>query len=224
MKFGVIPSVAPYVLPHLLPVLQERHPDLELELRETQTRFLVEELIRGALDVVMIALPTPQAEIETLALFDDAFLLAAPAGDDLPSRARITADDIDPTRLILLEEGHCLRDQALAFCAEATGGTLRELGATSLTTVMQMVANGYGVTLISGNRGAGGSARRAREAPSLRQTGAVSHRRSCLAQDLVARARLQGAGEDRDGGCDVAANARVRHSLSSHASDHASMP
>ena len=68
LKFGVIPSVAPYVLPHLLPVLQDRHPGLELELRETQTRFLVEELIRGALDVVMIALPAPQAEIETLAL------------------------------------------------------------------------------------------------------------------------------------------------------------
>ena len=97
LKFGVIPSVAPYVLPHLLPVLQERHPDLELELRETQTRFLVEELIRGALDVVMIALPAPQADIETLPLFDDAFLLAAPAADDLPSRTRITADDIDPT-------------------------------------------------------------------------------------------------------------------------------
>jgi LysR family hydrogen peroxide-inducible transcriptional activator len=148
LKFGVIPSVAPYVLPHLLPVLQERHPDLELELRETQTRFLVEELIRGSLDVVMIALPSPVPEIETLALFDDAFLLAAPSGDDLPSRTRITADDIDPRRLILLEEGHCLRDQALAFCNDATGGSLRELGATSLTTVMQMVANGYGVTLI----------------------------------------------------------------------------
>jgi LysR family hydrogen peroxide-inducible transcriptional activator len=148
LKFGVIPSVAPYVLPHLLPVLQERHPDLELELRETQTRFLVEELLRGSLDVVMIALPSPGSEIETLPLFDDAFLLAAPSGDDLPSRTRITADDIDPRRLILLEEGHCLRDQALAFCNDATGGSLRELGATSLTTVMQMVANGYGVTLI----------------------------------------------------------------------------
>jgi LysR family hydrogen peroxide-inducible transcriptional activator len=148
LKLGVIPSVAPYVLPHLLPVLQERHPDLELELRETQTRFLVEELLRGSLDVVMIALPSPGSEIETLPLFDDAFLLAAPSGDDLPSRTRITADDIDPRRLILLEEGHCLRDQALAFCNDATGGSLRELGATSLTTVMQMVANGYGVTLI----------------------------------------------------------------------------
>jgi LysR family hydrogen peroxide-inducible transcriptional activator len=148
LRFGVIPSVAPYLLPRLLPMLQELHPDLRLELRETQTRFLVEELTRGSLDVVMIALPLPASDIETLPLFDDAFLLAAPSADDLPSRTRITADDIDPTRLILLEEGHCLRDQALAFCHDATGGSLRELGATSLTTVMQMVANGYGVTLI----------------------------------------------------------------------------
>ena len=148
LKFGVIPSIAPYVLPGLLPVLQKRHPELELELRETQTRFLLEELLRGSLDVVMIALPVPQAELETLALFDDAFLLAAPAGDELPNRSRISAGDIDTGRLILLEEGHCLRDQALAFCSDASGGALRELGATSLTTVMQMVANGYGVTLI----------------------------------------------------------------------------
>jgi LysR family transcriptional regulator, hydrogen peroxide-inducible genes activator len=148
LRFGVIPSVAPYVLPRLLPVLQDRYPELELELRETQTRFLVEELLRGTLDVVMIAMPAPAADIETLALFEDAFLLAAPSADDLPNRTRITADDIDQSRLILLEEGHCLRDQALAFCNDASGGTLRELGATSLTTVMQMVANGYGVTLI----------------------------------------------------------------------------
>ena len=148
LRFGVIPSVAPYVLPHLLPRLQEKHPALELELRETQTRFLVEELIRGALDVVMIALPAPQADVETLALFDDAFLLAAPAADDLPKHMRITADDIDPSRLILLEEGHCLRDQALAFCSLARSGVPASLGATSLATVMQMVANGYGITLV----------------------------------------------------------------------------
>ena len=148
LKFGVIPSVAPYLLPRLLPVLQEKHPDLELELRETQTRFLVGELIRGSLDVVMIALPAPVSDIDTLPLFNDRFLLSAPSADDLPTRTRITADDIDPNRLILLEEGHCLRDQALAFCSDASGGSLRELGATSLTTVMQMVAAGYGVTLI----------------------------------------------------------------------------
>jgi LysR family hydrogen peroxide-inducible transcriptional activator len=148
LKFGVIPSIAPYVLPRLLPALQQSHPGLEIELRETQTRFLIEELERGTLDVVMIALPAPAPDLETLPLFDDPFLLAAPVSDAMPKRARVTASDIDQSRLILLEEGHCLRDQALAFCHQAGGGPYRELGATSLTTVMQMVANGYGVTLI----------------------------------------------------------------------------
>lgn len=147
LKFGIIPSIAPYLLPRVLPALRQRHAELEVELRETQTRFLLDELQRGDLDVVMIALPAP-AELETLPLFDDVFLLAAPAGEPLPNGVRIGAEDIDVSRLILLEEGHCLRDQALAFCHSAGGGSLRELGATSLTTVMQMVANGYGVTLI----------------------------------------------------------------------------
>ena len=148
LKLGVIPSLAPYVLPGLLPLLQDRFPKLQLELRETQTRFLIDELVRGSLDVIMIALPAAHPEVLTVALFDDVFLFAAPAADALPKRMRITADDIDPRRLILLEEGHCLRDQALAFCNDHGTDTLKELGATSLTTVMQMVANGYGVTLM----------------------------------------------------------------------------
>lgn len=148
MRLGVIPSLAPYVLPRLLPVLQSRHPELRLELRETQTRSLVAELVRGALDVVMIALPDSNPEIATAPLFDDPFLLAVPAQNSFLKRSRIAADDIDPRQLILLEEGHCLRDQALAFCGLAQSETRKELGATSLATVMQMVANGYGVTLV----------------------------------------------------------------------------
>src|ERR1043165_9077681 len=81
-------------------------------------------------------------------LFEDPFLLAIPANDARTGRARIDARDIDRRRLILLEEGHCLRDQALAFCATAGGTSPSGLGATSLTTVMQMVANGHGVTLV----------------------------------------------------------------------------
>src|SRR5664280_383456 len=101
----------------------------------------------------MLALPADGADMETLALFDDAFLLAVPAADVLSARSRVGVEDIDQTRLILLEEGHCLRDQALAFCATAargrtTGAGGTAFGASSLTTVMQMVANGYGVTLI----------------------------------------------------------------------------
>jgi LysR family hydrogen peroxide-inducible transcriptional activator len=108
--------------------------------------MLVEELHRGALDVIMLALPVDDAEIETIRLFDDPFLLAVPATDNRPESVRVDADDIDTQRLILLEEGHCLRDQALAFCSSARRDV--SLGATSLTTVMQMVAHGYGITLL----------------------------------------------------------------------------
>lgn len=148
LKLGIIPTLAPYLLPKLLPSLQTHYPDLTVELRETQTKVLLEELAGGELDVVMLALPVPDAEIETKALFDDPFLLAVPADDPLPESRLVNAREIDQRRLILLEEGHCLRDQALAYCAGARSDLPMRLGATSLATVMQMVANGYGVTLV----------------------------------------------------------------------------
>jgi LysR family hydrogen peroxide-inducible transcriptional activator len=151
LRLGVIPTLAPYVLPQILPVLQRRFPDLRVELRETQTRTLMDELGRGTLDAVLLALPVNERDIESIALFDDPFLLAVPSADPHPRAARIAATDIDQQRLILLEEGHCLRDQALAFCGtqpDTAGGGSAGLGATSLATVMQMVANGYGVTLL----------------------------------------------------------------------------
>ena len=146
LQLGVIPSIAPYVLPKILPALQQRYSDLRVELRETQTHVLVDELHRGALDAVMLALPADDAEIESVPLFEDPFLLAVPSTDNRPEGARVSAEDIDMQRLILLEEGHCLRDQALALCSSVRRDV--SLGATSLATVMQMVANGYGVTLL----------------------------------------------------------------------------
>ncbi len=148
LKLGVIPTLAPYILPRVLPYLQKHYPLLRLEVRETQTRLLIDELSSGSLDVIMMALPAASADLETLPLFNDAFLLAVPADDPLPARARVSVGDVDQRRLILLEEGHCLRDQALAFCATRRGDQPTGLGATSLSTVMQMVANGYGVTLV----------------------------------------------------------------------------
>jgi LysR family hydrogen peroxide-inducible transcriptional activator len=148
LKLGIIPTLAPYVLPRILPKLQARYPRLRLEVRETQTKMLLEELVRGELDGVMLALPLEGGDIETLRLFDDPFLLAVPAADERPLRGRVGIADVDQGRLILLEEGHCLRDQALAFCAKPRRDMPAGLGATSLTTVMQMVANGYGVTLL----------------------------------------------------------------------------
>ena len=146
LQLGVIPTLAPYVLPKILPVLQRLYPDLRIELRETQTKALLDELTRGTLDVVMLALPASDPDIETLRRFDDQFLLAVPATDKRPETARVRADAIEQQHLILLEEGHCLRDQALSYCATSRGDA--SLGATSLATVMQMVANGYGSTLL----------------------------------------------------------------------------
>jgi LysR family transcriptional regulator, hydrogen peroxide-inducible genes activator len=153
LTLGVIPSLAPYLLPRILPLLQSRFPELRLELRETQTRQLIEDIKSGALDAAMLALPVTEPDTDTIALFEDLFLLAVPASDPRKESARVAAADIDQSRLILLEDGHCLRDQALAFCATAArgrttagGGTV--FGASSLNTVMQMVACGYGVTLI----------------------------------------------------------------------------
>jgi LysR family hydrogen peroxide-inducible transcriptional activator len=148
LKLGIIPTLAPYILPRVLPRLQANYPLLRLEVRETQTKMLLDELGSGALDAVMLALPADGADVETLPLFSDAFLLAVPVGDKFDPRARVNIEDVDQRRLILLEEGHCLRDQALAFCATPRRDASASLGATSLATVMQMVANGYGVTLL----------------------------------------------------------------------------
>jgi LysR family transcriptional regulator, hydrogen peroxide-inducible genes activator len=97
--------------------------------------------------VLLLALPVDQPDLETLPLFEDHFLLAVPADDPLPERSRACTRDVDARRLILLEEGHCLRDQALAYCSRHNA-TDTGLGATSLATIMQMVASGYGVTLV----------------------------------------------------------------------------
>lgn len=148
LKLGIIPTLAPYILPRVLPLLQERYPLLRLEVRETLTQPLLDELVAGDIDCVMLALPAEGADVATLPLFTDAFLLAVPADDALPVKRRVDIADVDQRRLILLEEGHCLRDQALAFCATKRRDQPAGLGATSLTTVMQMVANGYGVTLV----------------------------------------------------------------------------
>ena len=152
LALGMISSLAPYLLPRILPQLQVHFPELRLELRETQTRQLVDDIKSGALDAAMLALPLGDSDIATMSLFEDLFLLAVPSDDPRPQDCRIKVGEIDQSRLILLEDGHCLRDQALAFCATAargaTGAGSMAFAASSLSTVMQMVASGYGVTLI----------------------------------------------------------------------------
>jgi LysR family transcriptional regulator, hydrogen peroxide-inducible genes activator len=148
LHLGVIPSVAPYVLPQLMPPLRETYPDLDLHIRETQTGTLVQQLLDGSLDLLFLALPVEAASVETLALFEDRFWLAMPGARRLSTAVRATAEHMQHDRLLLLEEGHCLRDQALAVCQLRQVENIDTFGASSLSTLVQMVANGLGLTLL----------------------------------------------------------------------------
>ncbi len=148
LRLGLIPSVAPYLLPPLLPLLKAQHPDLELHLRETQTETLLHELAEGKLDVLLLALPVKHHDIETLTLFEDRFLLALPKTQNLSGRLKATPDLVKGERLLLLEEGHCLRDQALTYCSLKHVDTINTFGASSLSTIVEMVAAGLGITLL----------------------------------------------------------------------------
>lgn len=148
LRLGVIPTLAPYILPSVLPCVRRSYPRLRLNLLEAQTKSLMTELHRGNIDLALLTLPVQKADVETLDLFEDRFLLAVPAVDPLPERTRVTSHHIARRNLILLEEGHCLRDQALAYCGRAVREENTGFFATSLTTILQMVANGYGVTLL----------------------------------------------------------------------------
>jgi LysR family hydrogen peroxide-inducible transcriptional activator len=148
LRLGVIPTIAPYLLPPLLPLLRERYPALHLHIRETQTQALIDELVSGGLDLLLLALPAEHGDIETLPLFDDRFVLALPANSEMKGAVTASLDLIRGNRLLLLEEGHCLRDQALAFCELRRAGNIDTFGASSLSTLAQMVANGLGLTLL----------------------------------------------------------------------------
>lgn len=148
LGLGVIPSVAPYILPQLLPTIRNAFPDLDLHIRESQTQLLVRELLDGQLDVLLLALPIEHPDIETIRLFDDRFLLAMATSHHMSNRVRATPDLLEGDRLLLLEEGHCMRDQALAFCSLRRIENINTFGASSLSTLVQMVANGLGMTLL----------------------------------------------------------------------------
>ena len=148
LRLGVIPSVAPYMLPPLLPLLREAYPDLELHVRETQTQVLTDELLEGKLDVLLLALPLKHTDLTNRKLFEDKFLLAVPKDRKLSGRVRATKELIEHERLLLLEEGHCLRDQALTYCSLQQVDAVNTFGASSLATIVEMVSAGYGITLL----------------------------------------------------------------------------
>lgn len=148
LRLGVIPSIAPYLLPSVLPLLQARYPELELRVRETLTEYLVAQLEEGTLDVALLALPIDQPGIETVPLFDDAFALVTSLQAPRSKHKYARIDQLNDAPLLLLEEGHCLRDQALSFCALRNIDNVDSFGASSLSTLVQMVAGGLGQTLL----------------------------------------------------------------------------
>lgn len=149
LHFGVIPSVAPYLLPPLLPRLRETYPDMELHLRETQTALLLSELQDGKLDLILLALPADRPDLETVPLFEDRFVLALPPGYQAGGSPMRGLDKlIEGERLLLLEEGHCFRDQALSYCRLQQVRGIDTFGASSFSTIVRLVANGHGITLL----------------------------------------------------------------------------
>lgn len=148
LRLGVIPTIAPFLLPALLPRLRAQWPDLKLFLREETSPAACKALHRGQLDCVLLALPYACGEVERADLFDDNFLVAFPPGmaDNLPEKVKPAA--IDETKLLLLEDGHCLKDHALSACNRPELRAEAAILGTSLHTLVQMVDNGLGMTLV----------------------------------------------------------------------------
>ena len=147
LRMGVIPTIAPFLLPAMLPRLRDEFPKLKLYLREDTSAAACEALHRGQLDCVLLALPFPCGDIEAADLFDDALYVAFPAGR-APSSEKVAPDDIDSGELLMLEDGHCLKDHALSACNRPDLRAGATMMGTSLHTLVQMVDNGLGVTFI----------------------------------------------------------------------------
>ena len=148
LRLGIIPTVAPYLIPRLIPELRRRYPQLGIELKELLTTGCLDDLKHGRLDCAIVALPVSADGIDSAFLFEDRFLIASAEDENTILMSPMTEDRVDIERLLLLEEGHCLRDQALAVCGTAAGRRVANYGATSMATLLQMVSHGMGITLI----------------------------------------------------------------------------
>lgn len=148
LRLGVIPTIAPFLLPGLLKALREDYPNFTPFIREDLSETLIKALQRGELDLLLLALPFAADAVETMELFTDAFFLASPPQHPLRARDRLDAADLKGQDLLLLEDGHCLRDHALEACKLRDSDYRAPYRATSLNTVVQMVASGIGVTLL----------------------------------------------------------------------------
>ncbi|MGE8281465.1 MAG: LysR substrate-binding domain-containing protein [Stenotrophomonas sp.] len=148
VRLGIFPTLGPYLLPHVVPAIRQRFPQLEMLLVEEKSDVLLAQLRNGQLDAALLALPVADDQLHTEFLFEEPFVLAAPEGHPLTARSSLTLDDLSDQRLLLLQDGHCLRDQALDVCHMAGALEKSEFQATSLETLRQMVAANVGVTLL----------------------------------------------------------------------------
>lgn len=189
LRVGMIPTIAPYLLPAVIVNLARRHPELDINVREAVTSKLIRELEDGRLDAAIVALPVSEPSLTEVALLKESFLLVRPAGDKrapVPSR-----DELGNMRLLLLEEGHCFREQALSFCKMQTSAPRQTLDANSLSTLVQMVGAGLGVTLIpemavaQETRSAAVAVSRFRDPQPSRTIGMIWRKTSPLAKQLL---------------------------------------
>jgi LysR family hydrogen peroxide-inducible transcriptional activator len=148
IRLGIFPTLGPYLLPHVIPHLRQRFPRLELLLREEKTEQILAMLREGTLDAGILALPIHDDSLHVEFLFEEPFVLAVPDGHPLAERQCLSMDDLADQNLLLLEDGHCLRDQALEVCHMAGAGEKSGFRATSLETLRQMVSANVGITLM----------------------------------------------------------------------------
>lgn len=148
LRMGVIPTIGPFLLPAILPRLRRAYPELRLYLTEDLTARLVEQLHAGAIDVALLALPYDCGNVEERILFEDAFKLATPRDHPLAHAKEVRTKQLRPENLLLLKEGHCLREHAMEACDLADPRDAEVVEATSLHTLVQMVDNGLGITLL----------------------------------------------------------------------------
>ena len=148
LRVGIIPTMAPYLLPKVLVPLQQAFPNLRIQLTEGQTVNISRMLKHGELDATLLALPLGEENVEEIALYDEPFVLAVPAHHPKAELVHITSDDLEGEEVLLLEDGHCFRDQALEVCQTHRGIESKSYSATSLETLRQLVSAGVGVTLI----------------------------------------------------------------------------
>ena len=150
MRLGVIPTIAPYVLPSVLRTIKREAPDLELSVHEDQTWRLIDALKRGEIDVAILALPTSETGLLEIPMYVEDFVLALPAKSELAGRVDVDPTTLQDLHLLLLDEGHCLRDQALDVCRQAGANDAGSdpARASSLATIVQLVSAGLGATLL----------------------------------------------------------------------------